>query len=325
MSKIKLIIVLICYAIILGSTCNRNDIEQPTFIIGNNKEQENEGIDNFYIGKYINNVNITDDIMATIGTGAINAMEIVGNKIVAVGDNGYIGYSSNNGSTWGTTKYGDKDIVDITVYDDQFYAICVSSNSTDIIYSDNGIVWNEAYSDIAITGRSIAISDNHIVICGLFGKVAYNSDSSFTVITADVSERDLNAIIYNTSNAKFIIGGDSCVLYCNDSNISFVKKAVTISINDIIYDYNKGIYVAVGSDGCAYSSNLTSWTEVKTVASMNINCVTIKSLPNGDHIFVAGRSKTASNRSRFSFSYDGIYWESISYSDINYGDINTIL
>ena len=188
-------------------------------------------------------------------------------------------YVSNNGTTWSTaTSPYSANWISITWSNafNKFFAIAQStSGSTSIVESSNGFNW---------VGLSTPDNSSWEQIIELNNQIICVANTNLLVST--------NGIDWNLSSFSTGFSGRS-IAYSNTLNL----------------------YVMVGINGIAYSSNLSSWTSIiPPVNNSWIKVIWISEL----NLFVAISNN---GTGRIIYSYDGVNWFIRSNYNYNFTDI----
>jgi len=268
---------------------------------------------------------------------------------VAVGDDGGMVYSTDNGESWTAvtnSRFGSDSINGIAYGDNRFVAVAgrTSSGNNNFAYSTDGESWTAVSNKIfdwPLRINAIAYGDNRFVAVGTHGKMAYSTDNgeNWTAVedsTFGTSNNTIYAIAYG--NNKFVAVGDfGKMAYSTDGENwtairsldnpwnSTLPRAI---IRDIAYGNNR--FVAVGhTGGMAYSTDGESWTAVATANITSIWGYTyqnqswtanIYGIAYGNNRFVA-----VGEGGRMAYSADnGVTWTAVENSRFGSDSINAI-
>jgi len=223
------------------------------------------------------------------------------NRWVAVGGQGKIAYSTDNGVTWTAVadSTGFSYINAIACSSNRFVAV---GQSGKIAYSaDNGATWTAVTNSTFGTSdiRAVAYGGGRFVAVGSQGKMAYSADNgaNWTAVTNNSTIWDytdswgdpspsmagIEAVAYG--NGRFVaVGGHGKMAYSDDNGVTWTAvtnnstiwdytgyiidneavKAVTSKASIEAVAYGNGRFVAVGYQGeMAYSAdNGVTWTAV---------------------------------------------------------------
>ena len=227
-----------------------------------------------------------------------------GNRIVAVGDRGYIVYSDSNGETWSRAKTPPNlPLLNSVYFSDANTAWAVGHDSHILKSVDQGREWTSAYSSIKDKRplMDIAFTDvNTGVAVGAYGAYYETADGGKTwasrkvippapaaakgsakgkakVDPLDVVDEDnkgadedkhLNAVIKLGDNKLFIVGEAGTMLLSNDNGKTWSRIASPYKgsyFGAVMAD--DGAVVIYGLRGNVYRSTdaaLTNWTQVTT-------------------------------------------------------------
>jgi hypothetical protein len=245
---------------------------------------------------------------STFGINNIHGITYGNGMFIAVGMNGRMARSTNNGTTWiaitggtgttnvtvpGNSRFGENQIEDITYGyvngNGRFVAVGWSGR---MAWSDDGITWNAINSTQSTFGINNIISgvtygNGRFVAVGGFGRMAWSDDG----IT-------WNSISGGTGNNPVIDPGQS----------TFGENP----INSITYD--NGIFIAGGGFGrMAWSDNGITWNAIPggtgipvTPGQSTFGRAYISGITYGNGRFVA-----VGEGGRMAWSNDGITWTAI--------------
>ncbi len=192
---------------------------------------------------------------------------------VAVGGNGIISTSSDNGTTWDTqvVSYGGStsDWSDVIYGNDRFVAV----GGSGIVYSTDGMTWTEAsFSAGSGTGfQNVAFGNNVFVAVGVESSNtmrSFNShDNGTTWSKSTTGDMTFHYQGVTYGNEKFILVGGHGDIWSSDDNGSTWDN---LTSNNCCYSINRGLtditfgenrFMAVGNYRTVISSqdNGSSW------------------------------------------------------------------
>ncbi|MGD8781566.1 MAG: YCF48-related protein [Ignavibacteria bacterium] len=195
-------------------------------------------------------------------------------RIIAVGENGTVIISKDNGDTWETKNPGtSRNLNDVHIRysetEKQFHAWTVGDVSTILYTSDGGDNWSYQTTEF--------LYDD-------FNSVVFNDSGSVGMIVGS------NGIVYKTTN-----GG---------SEWDYQDAGTLTNFKDVTFGDSGGVAVAVGQGGEIYRSqdNGDSWSSTSSGTSKNLNSVVFS-----DSGFIAGGDDGTLIRGNKS----GTNWQSI--------------
>jgi hypothetical protein len=258
------------------------------------------------------------DVSDIFGSGILDGPRAIayGNgKFVAVGYNGKMAYSSDNGVTWkavADSKFGTSSIEAIAFGNGKFVA---GGDNRKIANSTDGVNW-ELISDEMINTDAIAYGNNMFVIGGSYCLIMASTDG----VNWEESESTpfsfsgysyIKTIAYG--NGKFVAGSTDS---SKDRKMAYSTDGITWeAINQNIFDgyghdidaivYGNGKFVASSIREMAYSTDGITWKAID-----NLGYVAIA---YGGGKFVAGFGGT------IAYSSDGIKWTEVEDSIFGQG------
>ena len=238
----------------------------------------------------------TQTTISEFGSSAIRSIASGLGKVVAVGDDGRIAYSSDNGATWTGASFGSAKYTSIAFDGSGMFVLSLvasatfnySTNGTSFPHSDSwniyggGIAHNGSDLWLAVGGDATASgspSGNGVANTSATG-LASSWSSAISVTTAA-----LKCAIYDGSST-WVVAGKSGKLYSSADAASFTSRTsgTTDDINCITYDPTDARWVYGTSGGkLFYASSVATWTEVTSgFSSSAINgiCHNSNALPN---------------------------------------------
>ena len=147
--------------------------------------------------------------------------ERFGNRIVAVGDRGYIVISDDFGKTWRRAKAPAAPLLTALDFLDEQLAIAVGHDSVILVTSDRGETWTQAFSaaseqrpllDILFVKKDFAVA------VGAYGAYYESVDAGKTWTARKIIQDDkhFNAILELGEGRLIILGEAGTILASND-------------------------------------------------------------------------------------------------------------
>lgn len=246
---------------------------------------------------YITNNNFGSLTAQTSGVSVnLNSIADHGGKLVAVGNNGTILYSTNSidwsVKTSGTTRnlYSVIWCNDLSLY--------IACGAGIVLTSSNGDTWNIISLDTNFNLNSIEYSSffQKIYICGNSGTL-YNSSDAITWNRIDDNlSSNLKSVIF--AKDKFVAVGNSLKPFISDEsgeNWSGENINANFHINKLIYNSRTSQYVGVdGSHYVRFSSDLLNWSTSDVGRNFTINAIAF-SLEKNLYVAVGDTIVTSSN------------------------------
>jgi hypothetical protein len=177
--------------------------------------------------------------------------------------------ANGNSTTYGTSSYATKQVVDtvavndavnrLIVPGDKFVALATSSDKA--AYSTNGINWAAVTLPSNTDWQKITYGNDKFVATGSTDKAAYSTNGiTWTAATMPSSANWSNVIYANDKFVTVAYNSDKAV-YSTDG-ITWTAATMPSNVNwySVIYGNGKFITVAANSDKAAYSTNGITWT-----------------------------------------------------------------
>jgi photosystem II stability/assembly factor-like uncharacterized protein len=221
-----------------------------------------------------------------------------GNRIVAVGDRGYIVYSEDGGGSWSRAKSPPAPLLTAVFFADAKDGWAVGHDSMIVATQDGGLTWTKQFSaeaeqrpllDVLFLDAKTGIA------VGAYGAYYETSDGGKTWNAAKATQDDkhLNAII-KVADAKLLILGEAGTILVSDDagrKWTAVPSPYKGSLfGGVVAD--DGSIVAFGLRGRIYRSTDAgrTWKQVETASQATLMGGT--KLPDGA-IVLAGAAGTA--------------------------------
>jgi photosystem II stability/assembly factor-like uncharacterized protein len=224
--------------------------------------------------------------------------ERVGNRVVAVGDRGYIVISDDQGKTWRRAKAPAAPLLTAIDFLDDQLGIAVGHDSAILSSSDGGETWTQRFSAPA-EGRPLLdvlfVKKDFAVAVGAYGAYYESVDSGKTwsvrKITAD--DKHFNAILELGEGRLLIVGEAGTILASNDWGKSWAPIPSPYKgslFGALVAD--DGAVVAFGMRGRIYRSTDKgkSWAQVDNPSPATL--IGGEKLPDGA-LVLAGSAGTA--------------------------------
>ena len=217
---------------------------------------------------------------AVFGTTAINLAGYFGGTwnrwIIAANGTNLVADSTDNGRTWLNRGAGNYNRWDYAFNETDSVGIFVGSGGN-IWRSTNGTTWAQStYTAIGTTTNGTATlrcggfatidTTDTFVSAGDGGVIVYSTDNAVTwTQVSDIT----NTLVFNKikwvggSINKFILGGNTNILYTSPDGITWTQQTIsgsTGNIQDIVTDDTNETIVIGSSGGVTYSTNATTWT-----------------------------------------------------------------
>ena len=224
--------------------------------------------------------------------------ERFGNRIVAVGDRGYIVLSDDRGATWRRAKSPAAPLLTGVDFLDDQLGIAVGHDSAILSTADGGETWTQRFSAPA-DGRPlldvIFVKKDFAVAVGAYGAYYESSDSGATwsarKIIAD--DKHFNAILELGQGNLLILGETGTILASGDWGKTWSPIASPYKgsfFGAVVAD--DGAVVAFGMRGRIYRSvdKGKSWKQVDNPSTATL--IGAEKLPDGA-VVIAGSAGTA--------------------------------
>jgi len=253
----------------------------------------------------------------------INDIAYGNGRFVAVGDNGKMAYSDDNGVTWTAVADSTFDtgysIRGIAYGNNRFVAV---GDKGKMAYSDDGTSWTAVTDSIfgsdfsAPSFYAIAYVNNRFVAVGTSGKMAYSEDGeNWTAVTDSKFDTSNYSFAIAYGNNRFVAVGNAGKIAYSEDGESWTAVAdstfpATYTSGSNIYPctiygiaYGNNKFVAVGANSkMAYSTDGTSWTAVSNSAFTSW----IRAIAYGNNRFVA-----VGGYGEMAYSADGTSWTAV--------------
>ena len=263
--------------------------------------------------------------LITVGSARWQDVTYGNNIFVAVGNDGYISYSSD-GTTWSTpVQVGSNVWYSVTYGNSKFVAVGANGYTTT---STDGVTWTTPVQVSLNNGRLSSVRYGN----GVFVAVGYGSRAGYTTTSTDgvtwTSIVSINfqgvGLVFNDN--KFIAcgtNGDYGTISISTDGVNWSDNEYLRSTTDVEkITYGDGLYVAVSSRKISTSTTGESWT------TQTVSGFTCKNIAYGNGVYVV--SGKNSNRYATIISTDGLNWKSIEiigestpqygFISVTYGD-----
>jgi photosystem II stability/assembly factor-like uncharacterized protein len=200
------------------------------------------------------------------------------NRIVAVGDRGYIVISDDQGKTWRRAKTPAAPLIAAVDFLDDKLAIAVGHDSVILVTSDGGESWTQQFSAPAEQRPLldvIFVKKDFAVAVGAYGAYYESTDAGKTwtarKITAD--DKHFNAIVELGEGAMLILGEAGAILASGDWGKTWVP--VTSPYKGSLFGAlisDDGAVVAFGMRGRIYRSTDKgkNWKQVDNASTATL-------------------------------------------------------
>ena len=245
----------------------------------------------------------------TIGrTSSVNINNIVyGNgKFVAVGDSGYVCYSTDGVSWTEITTFTAEKIVGITYGSNKF--VCVDYQGY-TFYSTNGINWTSGGRAYYSTSPySIYYGNGKFLIGNTSGRTFYSTNGTSWTRGGDVYSTSASVYGFAYGNGKFVALQPTSMCYSTDGiNWTHATYETHYDGMDSVC-YGNGKFVAIGYRGRGYySTDGITWTYFLGIDTSDFDSICYD---NGKFIAV-GQNGTVIT------SDDGVKWSNITSVSVN--------
>jgi photosystem II stability/assembly factor-like uncharacterized protein len=224
--------------------------------------------------------------------------ERIGNRVVAVGDRGYIVITDDQGKSWRRAKAPAAPLLTAVDFLDDQLGIAVGHDATILSSSDGGETWTERFSAPA-DGRPLLdvlfVKKDFAVAVGAYGAYYESADAGKTwtarKITAD--DKHFNSILELGEGRLLIVGEAGTILASADWGKTWASIASPYKgslFGALVTD--DGAVIAFGMRGRIYRSadKGRSWAQVDNASTATL--IGGEKLPDGA-IVLAGSAGTA--------------------------------
>ncbi len=224
--------------------------------------------------------------------------ERFGNRIVAVGDRGYIVITDDRGATWRRAKAPAAPLLTAVDFLDDQLGIAVGHDSAILTTADGGETWTQRFSAPA-DGRPLLdvlfVKKDFAVAVGAYGAYYESVDKGATwsarKIIAD--DKHLNAILELGAGNLLILGETGTILTSGDWGKSWTPNPSPYKgsfFGAVVTD--DGAVVAFGMRGRIYRSadKGKTWKQVDNASTATL--IGAEKLPDGS-VIIAGSAGTA--------------------------------
>ncbi len=219
-----------------------------------------------------------------------------GKLTVAVGNNGAIVVSNDNGLTWevSVTGNGSYSLFDIKYLNSYFYAVGTKGT---LLRSNDGYKWETLKSGATSTLRSIVFAPTLVnskksypfMILGDNGVILASSNGTTWVAQASGTKNNLRDAAYNTDKTTFyVVGALGTMLQMdngiktNEVSVETPVEGLTANLNNIttmpfkVGKKTQQIMSVVGANGTVLSYIDTKWTMVNCETTNELIALTVK-------------------------------------------------
>ena len=255
-------------------------------------------------------------------TNALRAVASSSKELVAVGANGTILTSANEGATWTAQNSGTKvDLMSVVWSGTQFVAVGYSGMAGAILSSPNGSTWTaRATGSVLPILMSVAWSGKLFVAAGAYGQganegtVALLSSPDGITWSPSVSITDIStpSTVYGITwtGTQFVaVGvtnsdGASTVLFSTDGKNwkgppVYTSVPAEVTLTGVAWSPTKKLFVAVGAGGAIITSpDASTWTQRTSNTTAGLSAVAW----SGTEFLAIGAANTTIT------SPDGVTW-----------------
>lgn len=196
------------------------------------------------------------------------------NRVVIVGDIGFIATSDDDGETWVSRTSGSTAPFRAIHYFNNRYVAVTSANSSK--YSNDGVTWTTV-TGLASTGLDIYHNGTNLWVTVGSGGVIYSSPDgiTWTQRTSPVTQ-SLNGVHF--ADGLWVAGGDLGTIVTSPDGITWTNRTVTSGTTQSIQEINffNGRFCYVNSAG-GFADNTassivagTSWTSRSTTVTSTL-------------------------------------------------------
>ncbi len=154
----------------------------------------------------------------------------VGNRVIAVGDRGYVVYSDNNGESWSRAKTPAAPLLTAVDFPEPRSGWAVGHDSVILATADGGETWTQQFSapseqrpllDVLVLDKDTGFA------VGAYGAFYQTGDSGKTWVARKIVEDDkhLNAILRVGEGKLLILGEAGTILVSPDAGKTWVASA----------------------------------------------------------------------------------------------------
>ena len=254
---------------------------------------------------------------STFDISEIMAIAWGNNRFVAVGGNGKIAYSTNNGVSWtavADSGFGQSNIRSIA-YGTAGNAggrFVVASDGGRMAYSADGTSWtrvtDSTFGNSSI--RAIAYGGNRWVAGGYSGKMAYSEDGiSWTAVENSTFGRDNILAIAYGNNRWVAVGQNGKMAYSSDGSTWTAVADTTFGTNGQIHSiaWGNNRWVAGSYGGqVSYSSDGITWT----ISTRNL--IPSERTFNGVEAITFANGRFVAACGIMAYSTDGVSWTAVA-------------
>jgi len=212
-----------------------------------------------------------------------------------------------------------EDLLGVYVFFGSNNGIAVGTNGTVIRTTDNGVLWLQGYSGVAVHLRAVAMGSSTVGwAVGDDGTILKTTDGggSWTAQTSGTSE-DLYGVWANSTTTAWAVGANGKILFTNDGGANWTAQTsgVSTTLRGVIFIGADGWVVGHGGTILETSNSGTNWNAQTSGVSSDLHAVWMRDASNGWAAGAGGVIRRTSN--------GGTNWNSQTSGTSN--DINGLI